>query len=287
MNEFKQRYIEIKRQFDESNNSPDSVRALYNFKESLENSDDKQAKEVLVDVYDLLDLKQSAYDLLSKIGDRSDRKILKRLGVLKDSAQRYGNHNALPNPKTPEELQQDREQYTKLGLPFFRYHPNPLETKAFQHSSEDMVCNCCGKTTHVYYDSPFYSVEEINCLCPECISSGEAARKFDGAFQDETYLEKGVHDLPKLDELIHRTPGYSGWQQEYWRTHCGDFCAFIGYVGVRELRALGLLDEVLDDPTWNNQDKEMILNSVNGGHIQCYLFKCLHCGRHLVWFDFD
>ena len=24
-----------------------------------------------------------------------------------------------------------------------------------------------------------------------------------------------------------------------------------------------------------------------GGHLQCYLFQCLHCGKHLVWMDFD
>ncbi|WP_446807303.1 CbrC family protein, partial [Dysosmobacter sp.] len=23
------------------------------------------------------------------------------------------------------------------------------------------------------------------------------------------------------------------------------------------------------------------------GHLQCYLFQCLHCGKHLVWMDFD
>ena len=33
--------------------------------------------------------------------------------------------------------------------------------------------------------------------------------------------------------------------------------------------------------------KEMIQESVNGGHLQCYLFQCLHCGKHLVWMDFD
>ena len=67
-------------------------------------------------------------------------------------------------------------------------------------------------------------------LCPECIANGEAARKYDGSFQDDFSLDDGVNDPEKLDELIHRTPGYSGWQQEYWRAHCGDYCAFLGYV---------------------------------------------------------
>ena len=47
------------------------------------------------------------------------------------------------------------------------------------------------------------------------------------------------------------------------------------------------LEDVLDDPMWDDEHKEMIQESVNGGHLQCYLFQCLHCGKHLVWMDFD
>ena len=130
-------------------------------------------------------------------------------------------------------------------------------------------------------------MEDIEYLCPECISSGEAARKYDGSFQDDCSVDDGVEDPARLDELIHRTPGYSGWQQEYWRAHCDDYCAYLGHVGARELRALGVLEDVLDDPMWDDEHKEMIQESVNGGHLQCYLFQCLHCGKHLVWMDFD
>ena len=48
MNEYLTRYIELKKQFVTTNEGPDSVRALYTFKEELERSEDKQAKEVLV-----------------------------------------------------------------------------------------------------------------------------------------------------------------------------------------------------------------------------------------------
>ena len=48
-----------------------------------------------------------------------------------------------------------------------------------------------------------------------------------------------------------------------------------------------VLEEVLGDPMWNEEQKDMIRESVNGGHLQCYLFQCLHCGKHLVWMDFD
>ena len=78
-------------------------------------------------------------------------------------------------------------------------------------------------------------------MCPTCIANGNAATKFNGSFQDDLSIEEGVDDLDKIDELIHRTPGYCGWQQEYWRVHCGDFCAYLGYVGASELKALGII----------------------------------------------
>ena len=172
MNEYLKRYIELKKQFVATNNSPDSVRSLYAFKEELEYMEEEQAKEVLVDVYDLLDFKKDAYDLLCQIGNRSDKKTLKRLGTLKDYAENWGNHYAIPKPKTPKEKQSEKEQRLQLGLPTFRYHPDPLDTGAFDESKEGVVCDCCGKTTHIFYTNPFFSIEDIAYLCPECIASG-------------------------------------------------------------------------------------------------------------------
>ena len=271
MTEYQKTYIELKKRFSATDGGPDSVRALYAFKEELEQSEDKQAKEVLVDVDDLLDFKKDAYELLCQIGNRSDKKTLKRLGTLKDYAENWGNHYAIPRPKTLEETQKEGERRVQLGLPTFRYHPNPLETGAFEESVDGVTCDCCGQTTHVFYTAPFFAVENIECLCPECIASGEAARKYHGSFQDDCSVDGGVEDPARLEELIYRTPGYHGWQQEYWRAHCGDYCAFLGYVGARELRALGALEDVLDDPMWDKGQKEMIRESVNGGHLQCYL----------------
>ena len=96
MNEYLKKYIELKKRFSAADGGPDSVRALYGFKGELEQSGDRQAKEVLVDVYDLLDFKKDAYELLSRIGNRSDRKVLKRLGTLKEYAESWGNHYAVP-----------------------------------------------------------------------------------------------------------------------------------------------------------------------------------------------
>lgn len=178
----------------------------------------------------------------------------------------------------------------KKELPFFKYHPDPLKTGTFE-TNETVVCDCCGKETDIYYSGPFYSVEDVEYLCPECIANGEASKKFDGDFIDIYFGE--VSDEKKIDELIHRTPSYCGWQQEIWVTHCDDFCAFLGYVGAKELKEMGVLEEVIENGSpefnaeWSEEQTEIIKKMVNGGHAQGYLFKCLHCGKHFLYYDVD
>ena len=122
----------------------------------------------------------------------------------------------------------------KNNIPVFKYHPDPFATGVFTELEEPAACPCCGEETSVVYEGPFYCVDEVENLCPQCIASGAAAEKYDGEFQDSESTDE-VDSLDKLDELVHRTPGYCGWQQEYWRAHCGDFCAFLGYAGYAEL----------------------------------------------------
>ena len=287
MDKYQEMYIERKKQFEQSDTSPESVINLYNLKEKLEQIEDRKAKEALVNVYDLLNYKKSAYELLSEIGNSSDIKIQKRLLKMKSYAENWKDYFAIPKPKAEEDMIKERKNLDKLGIPTFKYHPNPLATGAFDESEEGVTCDCCGKTAHIYYEVPFYSVEDIDYLCPDCIASGEAAKKFNGTFQDDYCVDDGVEDMSKLDELIHRTPGYCGWQQEYWRAHCGDFCAYLGRVGALELKALGIMDEVLDDSLWNEEQKDLIRTSVNGGSFQCYLFQCLNCGKYMLWTDVD
>ena len=69
----------------------------------------------------------------------------------------------------------------------------------------------------VQCSSPYtVSYTHLDVYKRQCIASGEAARKYDGSLQDDCSVDDGVDDPEKLDELIHRTPGYCGWQQEYW-----------------------------------------------------------------------
>ena len=102
MNEYQEKYIALKKQFEQSKDNSVSVTALYDFKERLEEREEIEAKEVLVNVYDLLNYKKDAYDLLSCIGDLSDIKIKKRLGKMKGYAENWKTILQFPNQKQKE-----------------------------------------------------------------------------------------------------------------------------------------------------------------------------------------
>lgn len=167
----------------------------------------------------------------------------------------------------------------------FKYHPNPLKTGAFK-DDKTVICHCCGKQTDVYYTGPFYSVEDVENLCPECIGSGAAAEKFDGAFQDDASADS-VSDKEKLDELISRTPGYCGWQQEYWPAHCDDFCAFLGYYTWKDLEEEGLVEEIEETYREDICGVDFAFAREHLKYDSGYLFRCLHCQKHVICIDFD
>lgn len=169
---------------------------------------------------------------------------------------------------------------------YFKYHPDPLKTGAFKND-KTVQCYCCKEQTNIYYTAPFYSEEQVDYLCPECISSGFAAEVFDGQFVDDACVDE-VSDPAKLDELIHRTPCYQAYQQEDWFACCDDYCAFEGYVTWEDIERLGIEKEVeetyRDDVCMIPFDdaKEMLQNGGEG-----YLFTCLHCGKHYLNIDVD
>lgn len=172
-------------------------------------------------------------------------------------------------------------------LPTFKYQPEPLKTGIFMND-KTVVCDCCGEKTDIYYEGTFYSVKDIEYLCPWCIESGKASEKFDGEFQDRASCDK-VDDNKYIDELCYRTPCYCGWQTEYWLAHCGDFCAFVGYVSWTDIVKMGIAEEIEEDydQKLNGFNFCDIKEYMGNGSIQGYLFKCLHCGKYRLYTDCD
>lgn len=176
----------------------------------------------------------------------------------------------------------------KPAIPSFRYYPDPLRWGDLRN---DMTvrCDCCGKKTAVFYDGPFYGAEEIEFLCPRCIASGKAAKKFDGEFIDVESCDM-VSNVAKTIELATRTPSYRGWQQECWLACCDDYCAFEGYVTWADIEQMGLADEIRSN--WRDDlcmtDADTAAHALTGsGSMRGYLFRCLHCGKHYLYIDAD
>ncbi len=173
-----------------------------------------------------------------------------------------------------------------MQLPTFKYHPRPLETGSI--AASDTVCVCCGENRGFIYRGPVYAVEELGeQLCPWCIASGAAHQKFDACFMDEA----GIGDYgrwepvprPVVEEVAFRTPGFSGWQQERWWTHCNDAAEFLGAVGYSEAAALGpdllaalAADMGMEDDT--RRDHFVRSLRIDGSPVG-FAFRCLHCGK--------
>jgi len=168
-------------------------------------------------------------------------------------------------------------------LPVFRYHPDPVGTGSVVES--DGTCRACGRARGFLYTGPVYAVDELDdALCPWCIADGRAAATFDADFTDVGADVPPDVPGPVIETVAHRTPGYLAWQQDSWRFHCGDACAFLGPVGAVELGSLppGARSAVVAsarEPGGTEAGAEAFVDALaRDGGPTAYLFRCLHCG---------
>jgi uncharacterized protein len=183
-----------------------------------------------------------------------------------------------------------------MELPAFRYHPDPLATGMIVQSGDG--CVICKQARGSLYTGVPYCVEEVDeeSICAWCIADGSAHEQFEAEFVDAASIGTGLvgtGPVPTeiVEEVAYRTPGFSGWQQECWFTHCGDAAAFLGAMGARELRALepGAVEAIrastgLDEgATWD----EFFAALDRDGSPRAYVFRCLHCGQFGGYTDAD
>lgn len=138
-----------------------------------------------------------------------------------------------------------------------------------------------------------YAAEDLrDALCPWCVADGSAAAAFDATFTELTGTDPGTEGVPAavLEEIAHRTPGFSAWDQERWLFHCGDGAAFLGAAGWAEVMDLPEAVEALraQAKTWGllGEDADAFVGSLDiDGASTAYLFRCLHCATHLAYAD--
>lgn len=175
-----------------------------------------------------------------------------------------------------------------VSLPEFKYHPDPISTGSIKASSA--ACDCCGQSRGYEYTASFYSPYRGRLkLCPWCIGSGDAAKKYDGAFSDDYPLAMAGVTEEIRHEVCEQTPGYNSWQQEVWQCHCNDACEYHGDAEPAELRALsgGQLAQILNQNGLNEGHwRNLIDGYEKGGNPAVHKFVCRHCGTSIYTLDF-
>jgi len=181
-----------------------------------------------------------------------------------------------------------------MSLPVFQYHPDPIATGSIVES--DTECCCCGNARGYIYTGPAYAIADYDeCICPWCIADGSAHEKLGVCFTDENSIGgNGQWEaVPEavIEEVAYRTPGFSGWQQEQWWTHCGDAAEFLGLAGRKELEAFGPLAIAAiqasaglgSGPDW---ERYFVALNQRSSPV-AYIFRCTHCGQLGGYTDAD
>jgi uncharacterized protein len=172
-------------------------------------------------------------------------------------------------------------------LPYFPYHPDPIRTGYIAPS--DNECRACGVARgFVYTGSPYAEDDDLSeALCPWCIADGSAAEQFGAEFTDDHELQRAQVPPAVVDQVVHRTPGFTSWQAERWLCHCSDACEFHGDMPRERLGTLGLesrseiLADLPDDTNWD----DLVEDYEPGEQPAIYWFVCRHCRKDLYYAD--
>jgi uncharacterized protein CbrC (UPF0167 family) len=172
-------------------------------------------------------------------------------------------------------------------LPFFKYHPNPIETGNLKLS--DKICACCEKARGYIYIASVYSTYDLDeSICPWCIADGSAAEKFNATFSDAHPLWKSGIPEEVIQEVVKKTPGFITWQQEVWLSHCNDACEFHGDLAKQEAKYLedeAIKKFCIENDLDEEDGREIVQYYEKGGDLAIYKFVCRHCGEIKLYTD--
>lgn len=175
-------------------------------------------------------------------------------------------------------------------VPRFRYHPDPVDTGSVVAS--DATCAVCKEARGFIYAGPVYAENDLSdAICPWCIASGSAYEMFGATFVDSEAFADGTPETT-MTEISERTPGYAAWQAEVWPACCDDATAFLGPVGIAEIRGRHrelegfVLSHIIYELGISGGAATRMLQSLRrDASPTAYLFKCLHCGEPRVHVD--
>jgi len=194
--------------------------------------------------------------------------------------------------------------------PTFRYFPSASTSPQSTWTAEPHPCGGCGQVGPGFA-GPYYGEQDVEFLCSTCLAGGRlgelegSANSADRAELLTQLRERAPASAETLAEvrtreLEERTPHVTSWQDFLWPAHCGDYCAFEGEVGQRELAGLS--------PTGDGEAffREHLHPSYREGtpdyaelvpphapgpgeewSVGVWLLRCLTCARAVLLWDCD
>lgn len=220
--EIQQKWVALNKRYSLYAPSPEAVQAMYQLKEELEGLESEQAARILTELYLHLHQYEEALEVFMSVMNRKNKADLKKQWSIQEMI-----NSPIRLPVIKPLIKVAKRKKTS-DLPTFTYHQDPVRTQILK-SGFLKTCSCCGRQTDIWYAGPFYTALSYEAICPWCIANGSAASMLQGTFHDPACCAQ--LEEPKLDELLHRTPGYEAWQTAAWLDHCDDYCVFIDFVG--------------------------------------------------------
>lgn len=194
--------------------------------------------------------------------------------------------------------------YDIENLPKFKYLAD--SKRLFKENVNGDECICCGRVSKYVYYGPFMYAKKIELLplefkedtilCPECIQSGAAAKKFDGKFTWLDNIQRCANKDGRV-EVSRRTPSFYSLQEIFWLSCCDDPCKYVGQLGdlidlwncdsdvINEKIDLQIIDALRKNEITKDMSIEEIIETVRCDGIGICIFQCLHCGKFKVHVD--
>ena len=198
----------------------------------------------------------------------------------------------------------------------FTYFDHPEKYSPL--SEEEETCDFCGQEKFCFDASFFYSVEDNDFICPQCLAGGKLiGREIFTCDGDIDELKRQLSVLHpewsaemidadaerKTTALEKTTPHLITWQDWSWPAADGDYCRFIGYGSKEKFAALApgtngeelfknslyyTVEEDVDDELWEDLLPEEDIADYNESAdipVLFYVFRSLHSDRIVTVWD--
>lgn len=150
-----------------------------------------------------------------------------------------------------------------------------------------------------FVDNSAISLEPVQnnvVLCPQCIASGKAAKKFKFEFNSSLCLEN-CSNKSAQNEVIYKTPSVYSMQEFLWPSCCDDMCQYVGNLA-DEWHDISKIDSEIDpliletikqNETFVEIGRPLheLIEALNQNAVGVLVFRCLHCGKYRVIIDLD